>query len=913
MASFGGPPLCGRRKERDALDRLLDEARIGRSGVLVISGEAGAGKTALVNYAAERASNFRIEKAWGVESEMELPYAGLQQLCARTLDLLPELPEPQRDALCVAFGLSKAAPPDRFLVGLAALSLLSKAAEDTPVLCLIDDAHWLDRASVQLLAFVARRLLAERIAMLFVVRERTDENGLRGLPELHIDGLAEYEARQLLELAVHGGLDTQVRDRIVAETHGNPLALLELPRVMTPLELAGGFGLPNPSSMSRRIEASFVQRIQDVPEATRRFLLVAAAEPVGDPARLWLAARQLGIGAAAVGPAEAAGLVEIGTRVRFRHPLVRSGIYQAASLADRRAAHQALAEVTDAALDPDRRAWHRARAVPGPDETVADELEHSAGRAQARGGMAAAAAFLQRATELTPDPGRRAYRALAAASAMFEAGAPAKADQLLATAAWGPLDELAQARLAQLKARIAFARTRGSEAPPLLLDAAALLGPLDPKLSRETYLEAIAAAMFAGSHGRVAEVAATARAAPPAPRPPRAVDRLLDALTIRYTEGYRAGVAGLQQALAAMARPEHCCRDDNRWLWMGCRVATDVWDDESWHQLAGRQLQLARDNGALKDLPVALTYRAGVHVHAGELAAAAELVAEAEPIAEAAGNAPFSYSALMVAAWTGRRDAAIALIQDGIDDAKRRGEGRAISMAQYSLAVLFNGLGRYEEALGPAVQAYQRDDLALAAWAMIELIEAAVRVGQDTLAADTMRQLRDRTQASGTDWALGVQARSLALCTDGPAAEPLYQEAIERLARSRIVVHLARAHLLYGEWLRREGRRAPARPELRRAHELFARFGAEAFAQRARRELAATGETVGKRNVDRLSALTTQEVQIARLAGAGQTNSEIGSELFLSARTVEWHLSKVFAKLGISSRRELRDALPVPG
>ena len=905
--------LQGRRTECAALDRLLEAARGGHSGVLVVRGEAGVGKSALLEYAREAASEFRVTQAAGVESEMELPFAGLHQLCATLLDRLDRLPPPQRDALGTAFGLTSGTRPDRFLIGLAFLSLLADAADQEPLLCLIDDGQWLDQSSAQVLAFVARRLKAESIALFFAEREPGELDALAGLPELRLEGLSDVHARELLGSVVSGPLDERVAERIVAETHGNPLALLELPHGSSPVDLAGGFALTAALPLPSLIEESFRERVERLPAESRRLLLVAAAEPIGDPALLWRAAERLELGPEAAAPAEAAGLLTLGVRVTFRHPLLRSAIYRAASPEERRSAHRALAAATDPKIDPDRRAWHRAQATLAPDEEVAAELERSADRARARGGLAAAAAFLERSAALTPDPSLRARRELTAAQAKHEAGAPTAALKLLAAADEGPLDELQRARLERLRAQLAFALRRGSDAPPLLLAAAKRLEPLDAGLARETFLEALAAAIFAGrlgGGGGVLEVAEAARAAPPAPQPARTIDLLLDGLASRFTDGYAAGVLPLRQALDAVSRDEGHSEDDIHWLWLACRIAPDLWEDETWHELATRQLQLARDAGALSVLPLAATYRAGVHVHAGEFAAAAALIEEADAITEATGNAPLGYTSLVLAAWRGREAEALELIEASREDAAGRGEGRAITLAEYATAVLYNGLGRYREALAAAQRASEHDDLGLFGWALIELVEAAARNREPQLAADALELLSERTGLTGTDWALGIEARSRALLDEGQGAEDLYLEATERLGRCRIKVHLARAHLIYGEWLRRQNRRIDARESLRSAHELFSTMGAEAFAERAARELLATGETARKRTADTRGQLTAQETQIAELAREGHSNPEIGAQLFISPRTVEYHLHKVFTKLEISSRNELQRVLP---
>jgi DNA-binding CsgD family transcriptional regulator len=593
--------------------------------------------------------------------------------------------------------------------------------------------------------------------------------------------------------------------------------------------------------------------------------------------------------------------------------LVRSATYRSATSSQRQEVHRALAEATNSQTDLDRRAWHRAQAAVGPDELVAGELERSADRAQGRGGIAAAAAFLERASELTPEPARRAARALAAAQAKFEAGAPNVAYDLLAAAEIGPLDELQRARIARLRAEIVFGRSRGSEAPPLLLDAAKRLEALDVGLARETYLEALGAAVFAGRLGGrcgVREVAEAARAAPLGPQPQRPIDLLLDGVATRFTEGYRAGALALRRALQAF-QPEALRSEDDirRWLWLAWLLAGDLWDDEAWHELATRAVRLAREAGALTVLPLDLEYRAGVHVHAGEFAAASALVEEADAITAATGNAPLRYTSLFLAAWRGEETQALKLIEARARDATARGEGRAIGSAEYVTAVLYNGLGRYEAALVGAQRACEHEDLVYFGWSLVELVEAGVRSGAHDVAAGALRQLEERTRAAGTDWALGILARSSALLSDGQAADALYREALERLGRCRIVVHLARAHLVYGEWLRRENRRVDARKQLRIAYEMLSRIGAEAFAERARRELVATGETVHKRTIEARDVLTAQEAQVARLAAEGRTNPEIGSQLFISPRTAEYHLHKVFSKLGITSRRRLRDAL----
>jgi DNA-binding CsgD family transcriptional regulator len=897
--------LRGRRDECAALDRLLQRTRGGQSSLLVLRGEAGIGKTALLEYLAEQATDCRVARAVGTEAEMELAFAGLHSVCGALLERVPTLPAPQQEALAVAFGLREGSAPDRFLVALAVLSLLADAAETQPLVCVVDDAQWLDRASAQVLAFVARRLLAERIAMVFAVREPAAADELAGLPELWVQGLAVADARSLLESAVPGRVDPRVRDRVLAETRGNPLGLLELPRGLTPAELAGGFALPDARPLESRIEHTFLRRVGGLPRDTQLLLLTAAAEPLGDLGLLWRAAESLGIPGSAAAPAEAAGLIELGLRVRFTHPLVRSAVYRGADPRERFDAHRALAEATDPIADAERRAWHRAHATAIPDEEVAAELARSAGRAQARGGLAAAAAFLERAAELTPGPARRAARALDAAQAKLEVADSAAASELVSAAELGPLDELQSARLARLRAQIVSARGRGREATPLLLEAARRLDPLDAETARDTYLEAIASAMYAGRLGSgpdEREVAEAARARVPSGG---VADALLDALVIRFTDGYAAGVEPLSRALRAFAEPDGAGAD-RRWLSLACRVAQDLWDDELWYVLATRGERFARDTGALNLLPVMANYLAAFNVHTGAFATAAALIEEVGAITQATGIPPLNYGGLTLAASRGDLERMQAIYRPSLPGLMARGEGSALGLLSSLTALLHNGHGQYAEARAAAQRACEHEDVIAYGWALVELIEAAVRGGAPDEAAAALERLSERTTASGTAWALGVEARCRGLVSD---EEALYQESIERLASSRAAVELARSRLVYGEWLRRQNRRTQARDQLRAAHDDFSRFGADGFAARARRELLATGETARRITPDTRDALTPQEVQVARLARDGHTNPEIGARLFISPRTVEYHLRKVFRKLGVATRRELGAAL----
>jgi DNA-binding CsgD family transcriptional regulator/tetratricopeptide (TPR) repeat protein len=903
------PTLLGRADECALLDALVDAVRQGEGRSLVVRGEAGIGKTALLDHLVRAASDLTVLRAVGVESEMELAYAGLHQLCASLFDRLDRLPAPQRQALEVAYGLSTGGAPDRFLVGLAVLSLLSEAADERPIVCVVDDAQWLDRASALTLAFVARRLLAERVGVVFAAREPGGE--FAHLPVLEVRGLPRDDARALLGATVWLRLDERVSDRIVAETHGNPLALLELPRGLTARQLAGGFGLIEAQGLAGRIEESFVRQVETLTDDARRLLLVAAAEPVGDPLLLLAACERLGIGVSAV-DADTDGLLALGERVAFRHPLVRSAVYRTAGSEQRRDVHLALAEATDRSVDPDRRAWHLATAAAGPDESVAAELEQSAGRAQARGGLAAAAAFLHRSVALSADPEQRVRRALAAARASLHAGMYETALEVLALVAVSAPDDLQQAQAELLRGQIAFASSMGSAAPPLLLRAAQRLERLDPELALETYLDAWGAALFAGrfaSAGSLVDVSRAAASAPRPARPPRPSDLLLDGLATLFTEGPAVAAPLLKRTTAVFADDASPAQENFRWGWLTTNPPNLVWDEDSWHAISLRNLNEARDAGALARLPIDLADWGIFCAWCGDFGAAAVAIAEAEAIQEATGTYIAPYPQLVLSALRGQSDA-LPLIESTIREGETGGQGLSIQWAEWTRAILFNGLGRYQLALASAQRAAaETPQLQFSAWASTELIEAATRTGQPDLATGALERVVASTESADTDWGRGMRARCRALLSEGDQADRLHREAVERLASTRRRPELARAHLLYGEWLRRENRRGDARVQLRAAHDQFVSIGMEGFAERARGELQATGEKVRKRNVATRDVLTAQERQIARLASEGLSNPEIGARLFLSPRTAEWHLRNAFTKLGIHSRRDLTDAL----
>jgi DNA-binding CsgD family transcriptional regulator len=918
MAAPRTPAFRGRARERQVLDDLLDRVRSGEGAVLVIRGEAGIGKTALMRYCARQASGCRLVQIAGVESEIELPFAALHQLCAPMLGGLAALPEPQEHALHVAFGLAAGPAPDRFVVGLAALSLLADDAAARPLVCLVDDAQWLDEISAQVVGFVGRRLLAESVLLLFAAREMADERMFPGLPVLTVEGLTDEDARALLTAAVPGHLDDRVRDRIVAETQGNPLGLLELARGISDAELAGGFASPPSASPPSRLQDHYLQRVRSLPEPAQRLMLLAAADPTGDATLLWRAAPTLGLGRDAAAAADAGQLLQIGSQVRFRHPLVRSAAYTAGSPEDRRAAHLTLAAATDAQTDPERRVWHLAAAATGPDEEVAAALEQAAAKTQARAGLAATAALLQRSVTLTAEPGRRADRALAAALAYLHSGAFDAAVGLLAQAEADAVDDLQRARVEQLRGQIEWASVAGREAPVLLLQAAKRLEALHVGLARETYLYAWVASSvagpLAGPGGLLLEVSRAARAAPQPAEAPRPCDLLLDGLATMVTQGHAAAEPTLRQAVNTFLGDQVSGEEWLRWGILAQMATMAVWDFDSWVVLSTRHVELARASGALAPLSTALNGRGQVATLCGDFETATSLAAEKDVVNEVTGIRLAGTCDLLLAGYRGRPVEAAPVFSATIEDSIARGEGMAVQLANWAAAVLHNGLGHYPEALAAAQPATEETYQALATQLVLpELIEAAVRTGRAEIAREALERLSAMTAIEGSDWAKGLEARSRALLSEGKDAEHHYAAAVERLGRTQLRPELARAHLLYGEWLRRELRRGDARHQLRAAYDLFAVIGAEAFAERARRELLATGEKVRKRQVDTYTELTPQEEHIARLARDGRTNPEIAAELFISARTVEWHLRKVFSKLDITSRMGLHDALPPRG
>ena len=901
--------LLGRAGECEALDELLDVVRGGHSRVLVLRGEPGVGKSVLLEYAAGAATDFRVTRAAGVEAEMGLPFAALQALCAPMRDRLDQLPEPQRVAIGAAFGVSRSAAPEQLLVDLAALSLLADASREQPLLCVVDDTQWLDRESAQALGFVARRLLADPVAVLFATR--VPSRDLSGLPELSLGGLADDPARELLSSVISGPLDERVRERIVSETRGNPLALLELPRGRTPAELALGFGVPGEAALPGRIEDHYRERIGQLPEATRCLLLISALEPLGEEARVKQAAELLKLEACATEPAVAAGLLD--TNLQFRHPLVRSAVYQAATAEQRRRAHLALAEVTEREVDPDQRAWHLAAAATGPDESVADELERSAGRAQRRGGRAATAGLLERAAELTPEPQRRSLRLLLAAHAQLMAGATDRAQALLDRSLVNLSDAPLRAQAMRMQGIIRFADGRGGETPSLLFQAAMGFKDTDPLLAREVLLEAFEAAMWAGrlTSGTTPLIIAEAAREVPAPDGDEHVgSMLLTAYSLRLTDCYATAVEGWRRAIAAHT---HEFREQLKWDALVWIATGELLAFETQYATGRERARVAREQGALATLPGALSALAWSEVLAGRIGAAEALAAEADEITRATG-APAVPGAseilkLGILCWRGDERRARPIAESVAAEAVARGQGLGVTLVEYVLTILELGLGRYEEARMHASRVFEEDVMAFGTSALADVVEATSRAGDEEGSRAALARLRERAQASATPWGLGLLARAEALVGADDAAEPLYRESLDHLGRSGVATELARTHLVYGEWLRRSRRRRDARVHLRAADQMFQAIGANAFAHRARVELLATGERVRVRAPETRDQLTPHEQQIARLAAEGESNAQIAAQLFISPHTVAYHLHKVFGKLDVSSRNQLARAL----
>ena len=899
--------FVNRETELEAVEGLLAAARGGSSAVLVLRGGPGVGKTMLLEHAIGRASGLRVGRVGGVDSEFDLPYAALHQLLAPFLEEIEALPGPQRDSLASTLGLIEVERSDRFLTALGVLTLLSNAAQDTGLLCAVDDAEWLDEASAQVLSFLARRLVSEGIAMLFTFGAAHPTSvALAPFRELNFEGLSQVASRELLDRKVEGTLDSGVRDRLVIEAEGNPLALIELAQLLTAEQLAGLAPLPKALPLGDRLEQGLMRNVRGLSSDARSILVLVATERSGDPGLLRRAADGLGLSQTAIDDAES--VLRLGAQITFRHGFVRSAVYALASETTRRDAHLALAEAMDPDADEDRIAWHRAAASVDADETVAADLEASARKARDRGGQVAAAAVLELAAELTPDPSRRAARLLVAADADLAAGALSKADTLLSQLTPKLLDDEQRAEAQRLRGTLALARGDKGSSSTLLIEAARVLAPFDLRKARDTCLDALATAMFAGrlaSDRGMREAVECARSMPE-PTQTTAADVLLDAFATLVDEGSAAAAPVLRRGVGLAGES-----GDLRAIGPAFQAAFELWDDEALHTLAQRRVDLARGSGAFVALPNALNQLGAYEVLVGRFDAAEACFEEADEISAATGYAGIlgktGVGPLILAAWRGEDARTRALAEVCSRDGTARGFGTFVGFAQSALGVLELGLGRYHEAM-IAVQDAGLDQI-LVTRTLPDLVEAAVRCGEEQLATQAAGELAESTTASGTDWAIGVLARSQALLVAGREAEGLYREAIGRLQRSRARTQLARARLVYGEWLRRERRRRDAREELRAASQLFESMGALAFADRAQSELAATGERVHRRTPETLELLTPQERRIATLVSEGAPNAEVAAQLFISSRTVEYHLAKIFRKLRISSRSELARSL----
>jgi DNA-binding CsgD family transcriptional regulator len=906
--------LFGREDERRAIDEVLGAAHDGLSGALVLRGDAGMGKTTLLDYAIESAGDVRVVRVSGVESESEFGYGALHRLLQPFLGSLDALPPLQRDALGCAFGLVVGSAPDRFIVGLAALSLLADAAAPQPLLCAVDDAQWLDKESLDALAFIGRRLHADRIALLFAVRaSATVHAPFDGLTTVEVGPLTDESAHELLAAVVEGSVDGRVAETILEETRGCPLAVVELASSLSTEQLVGGALLPEPLPIGSRLEGHFLRQVSALPQDTQMLLLIAAAEPCGDAVLLWRAADCFGIASAAADAALEQGLLLISTRVEFRHPLIRSAVYGGADASTRRDIHRSLAAVTD--REPEQRAWHLAAAAVGPDEDVAKELERCAVDARNRGRYAAEAAFLSRAAELTPNRDDRAVRLLSAAQSHVIAGAPHVAETLLAQARPRPTCQILQAQAQRLDAAL-HAFSLPNEVPLALLSAARALETLDVRLARETYAEALEACLVASQLAKGTNVVEVGRAALAAPASadaaPTTADLLLEGFATRFAVGYGEAVPVLRRAVAALAESDVGSFGFSRSGTLGASAAAELWDAEGYGALLRRLEPVERARGALDSLRITLGCLGHYEMWAGRFNVAESYHSEASELARALGAHPAVWDLLKVElfAWQGR-DAETRTAVDLLTGplAQAAGAGVAVNLARYALTILELAQGHYENAFRSAWPLYEQDFPPQGTQALAEIVEAGVRAGHRCEAAAAFDRLAERASASGTPWALGLLARSQALVAGDGDAESRFRESIARLATTTVRTDLARAHLLYGEWLRRQRRRQAARTELRAAHEMFTAMGAQAFAERARLELAATGERARQRSVDTLSELTPQESQVARLASDGATNRDIAAAMFISATTVEYHLSKVYRKLGIRSRGYLRAAL----
>ncbi|MEI9514453.1 AAA family ATPase [Agromyces sp. CCNWLW213] len=905
--------MLGRARERSLVEGLLERTRKGAGGALVITGDPGIGKTVLLDHGVGAAVGFRVATATGVQAERELPFAGLQRVLSAVPDAADRLPESQGDAIRVALGGADQPAPRPFVLGMAVLGLLREAARDGPVLCAVDDVHWLDASSVQVLGFVARRVERLPVAMLFVKRAGLDVAGVDGIPTLALGGLDETDSRVLLRSIAGGPMDEEVMARILAESGGNPLMIQEGTRA----SLVHGLERePGPDARAlpvvNRLEQAFGSRIAQLPEPAAVVLLLAAADPTGDPRLIARAANGIGRSIDDLEAAEAAGLVRIGRRLTFEHPLVRSAAYGRASPEELRRVHAALAEATDRQRDPDRRAWHQALGTFGLSETAAAALEQSAGRAGARGGFLAAAAFYERAVHLAESPATRLRCAVAGATALELAGAQPRALRMLTEARRDADDPADRARLDVVRGRLLFTLERSERPVELFLSAARTLAEFDRAASREAYLDALSAATLAASGedgSGIRSIAEGTRAAPPpAPGERRTVDRLLDVMRDLVVAEPAASLPLLRRHLLEFSDVSEEPGIRARWLWIASRLAAIGWDDARWSAFIDEGAATARAAGALTAVAATITTGVSLELLRGRGARARELADEALEIWDSIAIPRAAYGVGAIAAWEGEPEGE-DLLRAALDDGEQRGEGMVRPFVHWARALHAVGGMRYDEGLTHALAATRYPlVIVYSTWALVEAVESGARGGDRAAAEQAMQRLAVSTEASGSDWALGVRARSAALLADRPEeAERLHLEAIDRLLRTGLRAEQARGELLYGEWLRRQRRRADARVHLDRAHAAFAEMGAHAFRRRVEGELAALGAAAPAATES--GELSTQEIVVARLASEGLSNAAIATRMHLSASTVDYHLRKAFRKLGISSRARLHIAL----
>jgi DNA-binding CsgD family transcriptional regulator/1,2-phenylacetyl-CoA epoxidase PaaB subunit len=911
-ASAHGPPtrsargwVVGRREQRAALAALIDGARAGMSGAIIVRGAKGSGKTHLLDCAIADATDCLVLRSSGVEIESGLAFATVQQLCGPLVDRVAELPLPQAEALGVALGLEPGPTADPLLVGLGLVSLLAAVASERPVVCVLDDAEWVDESSAQAIGVASRRLAGVGVVLLLASGGSASITAFTGLDEMRIHALSRAEAQSMLSLELPGRLDPDVRDRILAEARGNPLAIRQFGRATAVTALAGGFAIDAGAEVDAAIAAYVTGRLSPLPDDVTTALLLAAAEPLGDATSFQKALASAGLPADVQRAAEATDLVEIGDRVLFSHPLARHVVYRCASDGQRRDAHRVLAESVDGTARVDHVSWHRSQTCTGPREEVAEATERSSVAAGRAGGTAAAAAFLERAAELSEEPGARARRALDAARLHGRSGGFDDALRLIADIDHNHVGAATPA-MAQLAAAEIAASTGRPDAALELLAAAERIAATEPELSVSTRLSALDVAACAGrlgTDGGVRHVAAVARSAI-APPGRNGAEQLLHAAAARWRSEDVADHDALARAIDA------CCADESTVHTFATRVAMELRDEKAWATLARRDVDHARRTGAAAQMPRALDLRACLHLSRGEVGLAESVADEAAHIARSIGAAEPALASILLAGWRCSNADPLEWIDAWSCRATSRGDGSALTLLDHCRSLVHVASGRYEQALHEAQRVFERDEPFVSAWAAPEVVEAAVRSGRPEEAAQAFECARSISHATGSSWARGIEQRCIALLVDDGSTDEHFRESIRHLERSGMRFDLARTHLLYGEWLRRNKRRLDARTPLRLALEVFDALGAVAFATRAVLELRASGGQARRRTPDTIVALTERESQVAELAGHGFSNPEIGKQLFISPRTVEYHLHKVFSKLGITSRSQLRAALP---